>query len=126
MNKQFQTEQIENEDLSFLIPRLEKLGFAEDEVLELISEYKKYLILRLHHAGELPMYSLPIDKVWHAHILDTRAYREFCDRVYGSYLDHRPYTKVEFNSRLPEYSSTTLALYREVFEKAEPQCWHIV
>jgi hypothetical protein len=32
-----------------------------------------------------------IDRVWHAHILDTAKYRADCDRVFGRFLDHFPY-----------------------------------
>lgn len=31
-----------------------------------------------------------VDPYWHAHLLDTRSYRSFCDRVYGQFMDHVP------------------------------------
>src|SRR6266446_5177676 len=31
------------------------------------------------------------DIVWHNHILDTKRYRDDCDKIFGGYLDHRPF-----------------------------------
>ena len=56
-------------------------------------EFKRFLALPLIYPGEnqLPFVpSLPLDSLWHAFILNTPRYREFCDRVYGRYLDHVP------------------------------------
>jgi hypothetical protein len=38
----------------------------------------------------LAMPSRAVDFVWHAFILDTAAYRDFCDHAYGRFLDHFP------------------------------------
>lgn len=35
--------------------------------------------------------SLDIDEVWHAHILHTEEYAEFCQNVFGFYLHHHPH-----------------------------------
>ena len=32
-----------------------------------------------------------VDELWHAHILDTRAYRDDCYRIFGFFYDHYPY-----------------------------------
>jgi hypothetical protein len=56
-------------------------------------EFKRFLALPLLYPGEqeFPFVpSLPLDSLWHAFILNTPRYREFCDRVYGRYLDHVP------------------------------------
>lgn len=120
-------EQVEKEDLGFLRPQLEKSGLSNNEVPSLIKEYKRYLVLRLiNFPNELPMYSLPIDRVWHAHILHTKAYRTFCDKLFGGYLDHRPYSTAEFTERLPEYFSVTIPMYKQVFREEAPACWHII
>jgi hypothetical protein len=34
--------------------------------------------------------SVPVDVAWHAFILHTRAYTEFCEGAYGAYLHHDP------------------------------------
>jgi hypothetical protein len=38
----------------------------------------------------LAMPSRAVDYTWHAFILDTASYRDFCDRAYGRFLDHFP------------------------------------
>lgn len=38
----------------------------------------------------LAMPSQAADALWHAFILDTRAYREFCERAFGGFLHHIP------------------------------------
>jgi hypothetical protein len=38
----------------------------------------------------LSMPSKIVDAAWHEFILDTRAYREFCQRAFGRYYDHVP------------------------------------
>jgi hypothetical protein len=34
--------------------------------------------------------SVPVDVAWHAFILHTRAYTDFCESAYGGYLHHDP------------------------------------
>lgn len=34
-----------------------------------------------------------VDEYWHAHILDTAAYRRFCEKIYGGFMDHVPLDK---------------------------------
>ena len=56
-------------------------------------EFKRFLALPLLYPGpqKFPFVpSLPLDELWHAFVLNTPRYREFCDRVYGQYLDHVP------------------------------------
>lgn len=31
-----------------------------------------------------------VDPFWHAHVLHTRSYTDFCNRVFGRYLHHEP------------------------------------
>lgn len=31
-----------------------------------------------------------VDKIWHEHILDTKAYSKFCNEFFGTYLHHTP------------------------------------
>jgi hypothetical protein len=55
-----------------------------------------------------------VDPIWHAFILNTRAYREFCEKYFGEYLDHDP-TDVDEASGKDEYSNYTLYLLRQEF-----------
>jgi hypothetical protein len=56
-------------------------------------ELKRFLALPVIYpedSAQAFVPSLPLDSLWHAFILNTPRYREFCDRVYGKYLDHVP------------------------------------
>lgn len=62
----------------------EKIDFAEEE-------YKRYLTLIKLYPSKSIVPSKIMDEFWHQHILDTKAYREDCDTVFGRFIDHFPY-----------------------------------
>jgi hypothetical protein len=62
-----------------------------------------------------------IDEVWHAHILFTRAYRQFCQEVFGHPFDHDP-ELIPADDQTAVFQAqylATLDLYRREFG-AEP------
>ena len=54
-------------------------------------EYRRFLALKFFYPGISLVPSNHVDKLWHAHILDTRAYRTDCEKVFGRFIDHYPY-----------------------------------
>jgi hypothetical protein len=64
--------------------------------LAMIEEYTafmrvRWLEARMPVAEQLPLGpSTVVDAVWHAHILDTRAYAAFCQRHFGRFEHHDP------------------------------------
>ena len=54
-------------------------------------EYRRFLALKVFYPGLSLIPSKQVSKLWHAHILDTRAYREDCENVFGRFIDHYPY-----------------------------------
>ena len=56
-----------------------------------IEQYRRFLFLSKHYPQQRIVPSWEVDQVWHAHILDTTKYREDCDRLFGSFMDHWPY-----------------------------------
>jgi hypothetical protein len=66
-------------------------GWSPAELDLAEGEYRKFLALHLMHpdADIVPCHL--VDDVWHQHILDTIAYREDCEAVFGRFLDHFPY-----------------------------------
>ena len=54
-------------------------------------EYKRYLTLIKVHRHRSIVPSRIMDGFWHQHILDTKAYREDCQNVFGYFVDHFPY-----------------------------------
>lgn len=112
---------LEQADLWFVAERLERKGlFPADEIPEAILEFKRYLaLIALGHRG-LAMASPRIDEVWHAFILFTREYADFCQAVFGEFIHHVPRT-----SRTPASSQTPdrfLDAYRRVFDEP-PRIW---
>jgi hypothetical protein len=67
-----------------------------------------------------------VDKFWHAHILDTAAYRVDCERVFGQFFDHFPYFGMrgeEDAHALADAYDQTLALYRQHFGEPPVGVW---
>lgn len=54
-------------------------------------EYQRFLSLKLLYPQEVLVPTKQVDTIWHAHILDTRAYRMDCERLFGRFIDHYPY-----------------------------------
>jgi hypothetical protein len=54
-------------------------------------DYRRWLALRraFPHLSIAP--TVNIDRMWHAHILDTRTYERDCARVFGQFLHHTPF-----------------------------------
>jgi hypothetical protein len=54
-------------------------------------EYRKFLALHLSYPDVDIVPCKIVDEIWHQHILDTAAYRDDCDALFGRFLDHFPY-----------------------------------
>lgn len=83
-------------------------------------EYRRYLTLKLLHPKETLVPNKLVDKFWHAHILDTRSYRDDCDSVFGFYLDHFPYFGIygsDDNANLELEFEKTKTKYEQHFGK---------
>lgn len=68
--------------------------WSEDEAKAAIQQYRRWLFLRKKYSDQILPPSQDIDQVWHAHILQTREYRQFCQQVFidtpEQFLDHNP------------------------------------
>lgn len=95
-------------------------------------EYKRYLHLcKKFGKGIVP--NKIMDKFWHYHILDTRAYHKDCDTVFGHYLHHFPYFGMRGEQDAIDLKNSfyqTKDRYIETFgeemarEDNEMKCWH--
>ena len=56
---------------------------------------KQYYLLHVTKESDelIGMPSQEIDHLWHAHILDTQEYHDFCQKAFRSYLHHIPFVK---------------------------------
>lgn len=71
---------------------IEKLGWSSDQADQVEIAYKGFLYALARKDPE-DLISPPtqeVDEFWHEHILDTRKYREDCDKIFGRYMDHTP------------------------------------
>jgi hypothetical protein len=72
-------------------PEPEGKGWSEDVALEAERWYRRFLHIILKHPHVRPVPNHQIDEFWHQHILDTRAYAQDCETVFGRFLHHYPY-----------------------------------
>jgi hypothetical protein len=85
-------------DLNPTIHRLMTVHhWKKKQALEAVKQYRNYLFLRkkYDHQYVSDIYALPpsydIDEVWHAHILHTEDYYDFCKQAFGHFLHHHPH-----------------------------------
>ncbi len=79
-------------DFSMLKRKLmEEKGWTAEYCSEVEGLYRKFLALNIRYPDRKICPTGPIDEFWHAHILDTRAYAEDCERLFGQMLHHFPY-----------------------------------
>lgn len=100
------------------------LDAGEIELME--AEYRKFLALQLMRPGAVIVPCKAVDEMWHRHILDTAAYREDCQAIFGRFLDHYPYfgmrNETEAEELLDAYADT-LDLYRDAFGEPPAGSW---
>lgn len=106
-------------DLTALCGKLaEEKGWGDADLQELVRQYKMYLNLRLVHPDKALVPTRFIDEMWHAHILDTRAYADDCHRVFGEFLHHYPYLGVggeQEKARLDDAFQQTATLWHAAY-----------
>jgi hypothetical protein len=104
-------------DLWFVEERLARKGIlAPERLAPAVLEFKRYFALVGLGYRNLGMLSPEADEVWHAFILFTREYAEFCQDAFGMFIHHVPRTS---RSPLRNLSSAAfLEAYAEVFGEA--------
>ena len=83
-------------------------------------EYKRYLHLVKKYAPVQLVPNALMDKMWHHHILDTRAYEKDCLNIFGKFLHHFPYlgTRGENDKKaLLDAFENTRSYYRNQFSE---------
>ncbi len=88
-------------------------GLSPDELVVMEREYFRFLALHLAYPTDEIVPCKIVDEMWHRHILDTAAYREDCDALFGKFLDHFPY----FGMRGEEDAQALVDAYAETIEK---------
>jgi len=73
-------------------------GLSPDKFLVLLPEYQRFLTLIMLGNQTVSMCNEQIDKLWHAHILHTIRYEEFCLQFVGHMIHHRPNLQMQSSS----------------------------
>ena len=72
----------------------QKEGMTEEAFSQALPEFQRFMALVSGYPG-LGMLSEQVDQVWHALILNTVRYREFCQEFIGRFVDHLPCSSYE-------------------------------
>ena len=82
-------------------------------------EYKRFLTLIKVYPKKSIVPSKIMDEFWHMHILDTEAYRNDCQTIFGHFIDHYPYFGIygnEDKNELLKSFEETKEIYFEYFK----------
>jgi hypothetical protein len=104
----------------------EGAGLEVDQIDQMEGEYRKFLALQLMHPGADIVPCEIVDEMWHRHILDTAAYRDDCDAIFGQFLDHFPYFGMRGEAdaqALNDAYADTLDRYRDAFGEPPAETW---
>jgi hypothetical protein len=78
-------------------------GMIDDAVAGLKNYFLAYahtqFAARAHRRVHLAMPTAGVDALWHAFVLDTRAYAAFCEKAFGNMLHHVPAAQTTQDSR---------------------------
>ena len=105
---------IPDEDIQYLNERLQtKEQMSAEDALNTIAELENfYTAVKIGINGEP---SEMIDKAWHAHILNTPMYFNFCKAIFGKYLHHLPF----WSGNILSVDAALVSSARSVYERLE-------
>jgi hypothetical protein len=101
-------------------------GLAERELDLREQEYRKFLALHMAFPGMDVVPCKIVDEIWHQHILDTHAYQQDCDAIFGHFLHHFPYFGMRGEDdaqALNDAYVETIARYRDAFGDPPEDTW---
>jgi hypothetical protein len=86
---------------------------------------KQYYAVALLDPANAHALSRALDPFWHFHVLHTEQYTEFCQKVVGEYMHHRPLNRgnqehMRAVRRLYEYTHEVLT---KLFSKIDSEFW---
>jgi hypothetical protein len=113
-----------NSSLTFSTRLTRENGWTKEYTDRVLTEYQKFIYLALK-SGHPVTPSEDIDQAWHLHIVYTRQYNEFCEKILQQRLEHGP-TKggKEEKDKFEEWYEKTLASYERLFAiDAPPDIW---
>ena len=108
---------IDTVDLSHVTRKvMQEEGWDAATAAKAVGHYRRFLCMRDIEPTLDLVPTDDIDKVWHQHILFTRAYADDCQRLFGRYIHHEPATgAAEEKPLVQDGLERTQALYFELF-----------
>lgn len=89
---------------------------SRERAEELLDAFLQWFALIPETTQEQPLQMLrSVDRIWHAMVLNTAFYREFCDAFIGSFVDHDPLDVVRDPTAKRGYADFTLALANRAY-----------
>lgn len=95
-------------------------GWSSHYATHVEQRYRRYLCMIALKPEVQHVPGRDIDLFWHQHILDTRAYAQDCDRVFGEFIHHFPYLGMRGDDDAKNLLSAfdkTKAYYAELFNE---------
>eukprot|EP00794_Sanderia_malayensis_P002999 gene2999-3457_t len=108
--------------------RLMRLKFwSEEKATAGVAEYEKFLCLKAFlkdfKATKLSP-PLPIDEVWHLHILDTERYSQDCIEFCGEIIHHDVDGDIDISKRAIRRNATKIAYQMQNGSEPSGEMWH--
>jgi len=69
---------------------VENPDIPAEKIIEAAEEYKYFVYLKILTGESLTIPTKLVDFIWHAHILHTKQYFQFCETIAGQYIHHTP------------------------------------
>jgi hypothetical protein len=94
-------------------------GWSREYADSIETAYRTYLTMLVKYPEDAEdiLLSKDVDEFWHTHILQTRKYREDCQRTFGNFLHHEPHvgevTAADLQKRERQADKTRTLYQRE-------------
>jgi hypothetical protein len=95
-------------------------GWSREYADSIETAYKTYLTMLVKYPDDAEdiLLSKDVDEFWHTHILQTRKYREDCQKTFGNFLHHEPHVgrvSAEDHEKRTVQAEKTRSLYEREF-----------
>jgi hypothetical protein len=97
-------------------------GLDPDTAERIVEQALAFLVACAHYPDGHLSPSQTVDAGWHAFVLHTRDYAEFCQRVAGRFIHHRPDDPSE-SAGEQQAIGTTISAMRDIGLPVDPDMW---
>ena len=97
-----------------------KFHWDDDFINSAVDEYCRFLFLRKSFPEISICPGFCVDEVWHDHILHTKNYTDFCNKMFGEYLHHIP-KNLSANDEFDP--NPTIELYTQLYGYPPPTAY---